>query len=209
MRERGPTLIAVVLLCALVVGTWWAADYAQRAIPIDPPARVTHEPDSWATDFVMIQTDPQGIPRNRLEGVTLRHYPDDDSYEVDDVRAVGQQPEAPVTIATGQLARMDENSTRITINGDAHVKRLPDDQHAPLDVTSQQLVIYPQTDVVETRFPARVVHGNHTMNGIGMRYNNQTQQLKVFAASDVKVSGQDLPSRSSPARNSSAQEAQP
>jgi len=209
MRERGPTLIAVLLLCALVGGTWWAADYAQRAIPIDPPARVTHEPDSWATDFVMIQTDDEGIPRNRLEGVTLRHYPDDDSYEVDNVRAVGQQPDAPVTIATGQLGRMDENSTRITIKGNAHVRRLPDEENAPLDVTSHQLVVYPETDVVETSYPARVVHGNHTMNGIGMRYNNHTQQLKVFAASDVKVSGQDVPSRRKPESNESTQEAQP
>lgn len=197
MRERGPALIAVILLMALVVGTWWAADYAQRAIPIDPPARITHEPDSWAHHFVMIRTDPAGIAVNRLEGETMRHYPDDDSYEIDQVRATGQQPDSPITIGTADLATMDANGTRIVMDGNARVHRLPDAERSALDVTSEQLVLYPDEDVVETDLPARVINGPHVLHGTGMRYDNKTTQLQVFSATDVKISGQDVPKRSS------------
>lgn len=196
MRERRPALIAIALLTLLVAGTWWAADYARRAVPVDPPARVTHEPDSWAQNFVMIRTDPAGMAVNRLEGVTMRHYPDDDSYEVDQVKATGQQADAPVTIGTADLATMDANGTRIVMDGNAHVHRLPDEKRAALDVTSAQLVLYPDDDVVETDLPARVVNGPHVMNGTGMRYDNKTTQLQVFSATDVKISGQEAPSPS-------------
>ena len=74
MNERGPAIMAGLLLLALVAGTWWAADYAQRAIPVDPPARLTHEPDSWARTFVMIQTNNAGMPVNRLEDGTLWNW---------------------------------------------------------------------------------------------------------------------------------------
>lgn len=198
MRERGPTIIATLLLLVLVAGTWWAADYARRAIPIDPPVRVTHEPDSWAHNFVMIQTDDQGIATNRLEGTRLRHYPDDDSYEVDQVKATGQRPDAPRTIGTADMATMNANGTRIVMDGNAHVHRLPDAERAPLDVTSEQLILYPDEDVVETSLPARVVNGHHVMHGTGMHYDNTTRQLQVFAASDVKISGRDAPNAKRP-----------
>lgn len=201
MRERGPALIAVALLTSLVAGTWWAADYARRAVPVDPPARVTHEPDSWAHDFVMIRTDPAGVAVNRLEGETMRHYPDDDSYEVDQVKATGQQPDTPVTIGTADLATMDADGTRIVLDGNAHVHRLPDKDRAALDVRSAQLILYPDDDVVETDLPARVVNGPHVMNGTGMRYDNKTRQLQVFSATDVKISGQETPSRPSRSDN--------
>lgn len=205
MRERAPTLIATLLLAILVAGTWWAADYARRAIPVDPPVRVTHEPDSWAHDFVMIQTGQDGVPTNRLEGTTMRHYPDDDSYEVDQVRATGQQPDSPITIGTANMATMDSNGTRIIMQGDAHVHRLPDAERAALDVTSDQLTLYPDEDIVETDLPARVVNGLHVMHGTGMRYDNKTRQLEVFSATDVKISGKESPG----SRGSNNQKNQP
>ncbi|HLR12242.1 MAG TPA: LPS export ABC transporter periplasmic protein LptC [Burkholderiaceae bacterium] len=191
MNERGPAIMAGLLLLALVAGTWWAADYAQRAIPVDPPARLTHEPDSWARTFVMIQTNNAGMPVNRLEGRFMRHYPDDDSYEVDDARAVNQRADAPITIGSAKLATMNSDSTLIVLTGDAHVHRLADAERAALDVTSNELTLLTDEDIVKTALPARVVHGSHTMEGIGMRYDNRSGKLQVFSASDVKLSGQD------------------
>ncbi|MGB3289850.1 MAG: LPS export ABC transporter periplasmic protein LptC [Burkholderiaceae bacterium] len=207
MKERAPALIAILLLLVLVVGTWWAADYAQRSIPIDPPRRITHEPDSWSSNFVMVRTDPQGVAINRLEGDYMRHYPDDDSYEVTTARAVGQQPGSPVTIGTSKTAIMDQGGERIIMKGDAHVHRMPDADNAALDVKSQQLTLLPNQDVVFTDLPALVVNGKSTMNGKGMRYDNKTRQLQVFSATDVKISGEDSkPGRST---NSGTKEKKP
>jgi lipopolysaccharide export system protein LptC len=191
MKERVPAIIAIFLLTGLVFGTYWAADYAQRSIPVDPPRRITHEPDSWADQFVMIRTDPAGMPINRLEGVLMHHYPDDDSYEITTAKAIGQQPGSPITIGTSKTAIMDQNQTRVIMRGDAHLHRVADKDNAALDVKSEQLTLLPDEDIVFTDLPAVVVNGNSTMNGKGMRYDNKTRKLQVFSASDVKISGQD------------------
>jgi len=191
MKERFPSLIALSLLLLLVAGTWWAADYAQRAIPIDPPRRITHEKDSWARDFVMLRTDPGGNPINRLEGTYVEHFPDDDSYHVTEPRAVGQQIGNPVTIGVAKTAVMEAGGKRIIMNGDAHVKRLPDSKNDALDVRSQQLIIVPDDDVVYTDLPAQVHKGASRMNGTGMHYNNTTRQLRVSASTDVEIAGSE------------------
>lgn len=197
MKERIPALIAMLLLVTLVVGTWLAAEYAQRAIPIDPPRRITHEPDSWARSFVMVRTDEKGVAINRLEGAYMQHYPDDDSYEITEAKAIGQQPDAPITIGTSDTAIMDQNGERIVMKGNAHVHRQASPERSAMEVSSDQLILLPDEDVVYTDLPALVVNGNSTMNGKGMRYDNKTRQLQVFSATDVKISGQDTPPRSS------------
>ena len=191
MKERLPAFIAIALLSILVVGTWWAAGYAQRSVQIDPPPRMTHDPDSWADNFVMVRTDPAGVAANRLEGKTMQHYPDDDSYAITAPRAIGQQPGSPITIGTSETAVMDQNGSRIIMSGNARLHRLPGQDGKVLDVKSAQLTLLPDKDVVFTNLPALVINGNSTMNGKGMHYDNKTRKLQVFSATDVKISGQD------------------
>lgn len=195
MKERLPALVALILLITLVAGTWWAADYAQRAIPIDPPARLTHEMDSWARDFVMLRTDPTGKPINRMEGTYAEHFPDDDSYHVTEPRAVGQQAANPITVGTADTAIMEQGGKRIIMNGSAHVHRQPDAENDALDVRSEQLIIVPEDDVIYTDLPAVIHKGNSRMSGKGMHYNNKTRQLQVSASTDVEIAGSETRGR--------------
>lgn len=191
MKERFPALIALFLLTALVLGTWWAADYAQRAVQVDPPRRITHEMDSWARGFVMLRTDPDGKPINRIEGEYAEHFPDDDSYHVTSPRAIGQQEGNPITVGVSKTAIIEAGGKRIVMNGDAHIHRQPDARNDPLDVRSQQLIILPDEDVVLTDLPAQVLKGNSRMNGTGMHYDNKTRQLRVSSSSDVEIAGSE------------------
>ncbi|ARP84978.1 LPS export ABC transporter periplasmic protein LptC [Bordetella genomosp. 9] len=191
MKERFPSLIALFLLVLLVVGTWWAADYTQRAVPTDPPRRLTHEMDSWSRDFIMVRTDADGKPINRLEGVYGEHYPDDDSYVVTDPRAVGLRPNTPITVATSDTATMYEGGKRIVMNKNAHMHRQADQDTPPLDVRSEQLVLLPDEDLITTDLPALVTRGQSRMNGKGMKYNNKTRQLEVYASTNVEIAPAD------------------
>lgn len=195
MRDRLPSLITIILLIILVIGTWWSAHYTMSTIEIDPPRKLTHEPDAWAHDFVMVRTNPAGEAINRLEGDYLEHYPDDDSYYIVQAIATGIRPDRPVTIGSSDEATMDQDGTRITMQGNAHVHRVPSQDRAALDIYSEVLVIYPDEDVVETDQPAHIIDGRSTMDGIGMHYANDTRQLQVFSASNVKISGQDRQER--------------
>ncbi len=197
MKDRFPSLIALFLLLALVVGTWWAADYTQRAVQNDPPRRFTHEMDSWSRNFTMVRADIDGKPINRLEGDYGEHYPDDDSYVVTMPRAVGLRPGTPVTVATSQTATMYEGGKRIVMQKDAHMHRMADVDTPPLDVRSEKLILLPDDDIMSTDLPAVVLRGQSRMQGVGMKYNNKTTQLEVYAASNVEINHADTQGRSS------------
>jgi lipopolysaccharide export system protein LptC len=68
MKERFAIIVSLVILTFLVMGSWWAAEYSQRAVEIDPPVRLTHERDHWATQIVLLRTDEKGFVIHRLEG---------------------------------------------------------------------------------------------------------------------------------------------
>ena len=194
MKERLPALIAIALLLFLVVGTWWAADYTQRAVSIEAPRRITHEPDAWSSNFVMVRTDENGMAINRMEGEYLEHYPDDDSYEVSQAKAIGQRADSPITIGTSDTAIMDSDGSRIVMRGNAHLHRHAYDDRPALDVNSDELTLLPDEDVVFTDLPAVVVNGKSTMVGTGMRYDNAKRTLQVFSSSDVRISAEDAQS---------------
>jgi len=195
MKERLPALTALALLVSLVALTWWAADYAQRAVPIDPPARLTHEPDAWSQNIVMLRTDPKGLPINRLEGDYMEHYPDDDSYEVTQPRATGLRADSPVTVGSADRAVIDQDGLRITMHGNARLHRVADAGRAALDIYSEQIILLTDQDQAYTDLPAEVQQGRSRMNGTGMRYDNRTRQLVIHAAADVEIAAQDARSR--------------
>lgn len=187
MRERLPAVTALVLLASLVAGTWWAAHYTSSAIDLDPPPRHTHDPDSWAENFVMLRTDEHGIAINRLEGVHMVHYPDDDSYHFTQATAITQHKDNPMTTATSDTAVMDQAGERIQMIGNAYVIRHPDTKGDIFSIRSPHLTVYPDQDLMQTDAPATVINGAHTLQGKGMYYDNTSRQLQVLENSKVTL----------------------
>lgn len=192
MKDRLPALIALFLLIGLVLTTWWAADYAQRAVPIDAPITIRHEPDAWSGKFTMITTNEKGQAINRLTGETLRHYPDDDSYEADKAHLIGMHPNNPRTLASANLATLKDKGDLILLQGNAHIHRFPSEENSALDVRSEELTVLPKEDIVKTDKAADVQQGNSRMKGTGMIYNNETRRLEVFNNSNVRISPDDI-----------------
>lgn len=188
MRERLTSSVALGLLLALVVGTWWAADYAQRAIPIDPPRRLTHEMDAFIDRFVMVRIDEQGFAEARLEGPRAVHYPDDDSYEIVTPRAVSQRPDRSVTVATARMAVMDQSGDRIRLVGNVRLDRHNDDDSPDLRIETPELTLLTEHDIAFTDEPALITRADGSrMSGVGMHYNNQSRVLRVHADSHVTI----------------------
>ena len=187
MKERFAIIVSLVILTALVAGTWWATDYSQRAVEIDPPVRLTHERDHWAKKIVLVRTDEKGLVIQRLEADLMEHFPDDKSYDVIRPRAFGLKADNPTTIATSRTATVYDEGDRIVMKGDAVLLRLGDAERQPLNFRSDEVTILVEQDVAFTDLPAVATVGRSRMSGIGMRYSNATQQLDVFKSTDVEV----------------------
>lgn len=189
MKDRLPTVASTIILLALVVGTWIAAEHTKQAVELEATAKKTHEPDSWATNMVTVRTDEKGTPVSRLVGDYMEHFPDDDSYDITAPRAVNVPIESPVTQATALNATVFDQGNRIILKGDAVIRRLPDDNDRdPLTVKSEQITILVKEDVAFTDLPAVANDGRTRLSGTGMHYDNQTGELRVQRSTDVEIS---------------------
>jgi len=194
MKERFAIIVSLVILTSLVMGTWWATDYSQRAVDIDPPVRFTHERDNWAKKVVLVRTNEQGQAIHRLEGDLMEHFPDDKSYDVIRPRAFALKADNPLTVATSRTATVYDEGDRIVLKGDAVLLRLGDATHQPLNFRSDEVTMLISKDLAYTDLPAVATVGRSRMSGTGMRYNNASQQLDVFKSTDVEVAPKDTSS---------------
>ena len=199
MKERFALIVSFVILTSLVMGTWWAADYSQRAVDIDPPVRLTHERDNWAKQIVLVRTNEHGVVIHRLEGDLMEHFPDDKSYDVVRPRAFALQSDNPLTIATSRTATVYDEGDRIVMKGDAIVLRLGDTERQPLNFRTEVVTMLIKEDLAYTDLPAIATSGRSRMSGTGMRYNNATQQLDVFKSTDVEIAPKDKTENTEPA----------
>lgn len=194
MKDRLPALIALFMLLALVGITWWAADYAERIFSVEPELEDSHDPDAWSGAFTMLQSDENGVPVTRLDGAKLRHYPHNGSYEIDQPELISQRPDSPRVIASSDIAYAYNNITLVHMVGNAHAHRFETPDNSALDITSEKLIVHPEEDMLETDQPAVVIQGDSRLVGDGMKYNNNTRKLDVYANSGVRIAPKDMPS---------------
>jgi len=191
MKEKFSIFFTFAILIILVMGTWWAAEYAERAVEIDPPSKNTHEMDNWAVNPVILRTNMLGQVITRLEGDRMEHFPDDDSYDVDAPRAFSLRPENPLTVGTAKAATIYDEGDRIIMKGDAVLLRLGDANHQPLNFRSDIITILVKEDISYTDLPGIAINGRSRLNGIGMLYNNATREIDVFKSSDMDIAPKD------------------
>lgn len=200
MKDRLATGVSILLLILLVAGTWWAASVAERAITQDPPRRLTHEIDTYINQFVLIQSDEAGVPRTRIEGDRLVHYPDDDSSEVTRFQGYTESHGNPPTQVRAEEARMDQDGARITLSGDVHFQRQATASRPALTITSPHMTLFPDTEVATTDAHATIIQGNSRIQGQGMTYNNVTRELQIDRRSQVVIPPRAAAAPSSPTR---------
>lgn len=187
MKDRFSTGITALILTVLVAGTWWASDYAQRAIDLDPPAKNTHEPDTWAKNIVLLRSNELGVTVSRLEGDYIEHFPDNESYEIQVPRAFHINSDSPMTLATSKTALLFDDGNRIIMKGNAVLTRLGDTDNAPLTFSSEILTLLVDQDLAHTDLPAVAINGRSKLSGVGMTYNNKTRQLNVLNSTNVDI----------------------
>lgn len=73
------------------------------------------------------------------------------------------------------------------MRGDAVLLRLGDTDRQPLNFRSEELTMLVNEDLAFTELPAVATSGRSRMSGVGMRFNNATQQLDVFKSTDVDI----------------------
>jgi len=188
--------LPILLMALLALGTWWLVKNTPHADAGKTAAPLRHDPDYTMHQFTVRRFTPDGRLRVQIEGDTLRHYPDTDTIEIDNVRLHDYAPDNSETIATARRAISNGDVTEVQLLGGAHVVR-EQPNASPIEFRGEFLQAFLNTEALRSHLPVLITQDGTELQGDSFEYDNLDRlvQLKgrvraVFPPQGTKRSGQ-------------------
>lgn len=193
--DRVTIYLPVILTALLALGTYWLVRNAPKLLEPSVKEAPTHDPDYFMRDFVVKNFLPSGSLRSELFGKEGRHYPDNDTMEVDQVRMRAISPEGLVTQATANRGLSNGDGSEIQLFGNAVVVREAatgaGGRPVPrLEFRGEFLHAYLDTERVTSNKPVTLIRGTDRFTADTLDYDN----LSGVANLQGRVRGQLMPS---------------
>ncbi len=175
--DRVSIYLPVILMGLLALGTYWLL----RSTPMpglpQPDKPVVHDTDYFMRKFSLKTFGPDGRLRTELQGQEIRHFPDTDTLEIDQVYLRSYDDEGRLTIATGDRGLSNGDGSEVQLIGNAVVVREatvgPDGKVDPkMELRSDFLYAIMNTEHIKTHKPVRIQRGDDHFTGDSMDYDN-------------------------------------
>jgi lipopolysaccharide export system protein LptC len=167
------------MMAVLASGTWWLV---RNAPGVDVPREVAplrHEADYTMTRFVVQRFGSDGALRTEIEGERLRHFPDDNTLEIEQarIRAIGS--DGVVTVANARKALANGDGSEVQLLGDAHVVRPAHGKEEQIEFRSEFLHAFRNVEQLRSHLPVVVTQGQSVVRAEGMEYDNLARVVEL------------------------------
>ena len=171
--------LPLLMMAVLAAGTWWLVRNAPGVEAPRPVAPPRHEADYVMTSFVVQRFGNDGALRTQIEGERLRHFPDNDTLEIDDprIRAIGN--DGVVTLANARKALANGDGSELQLLGDAHVVRPAHGKEEQVEFRSEFLQAFRNVERLRSHLPVVVTQGRSVVRAGGMEYDNLTRVVDL------------------------------
>jgi len=170
--------LPLLLMGVLALGTWWLVKNTPLADDPRAMAPLRHEPDYEMRKFALQRFNPQGQLRAQVEGDVLRHYPDTDTVEIDNVRLRAVGTDGRVTHGTARRAIANGDASEVQLIGQAEIIREGADGAPPINFRSEFLQAFLDTERVRSHLPVTVVQGGTEMRADSMEYSHLDREIR-------------------------------
>ena len=208
---RAAITFPLALLILLALLTFWINRTVQPPLPkLDGSSR--HDPDYIMSNFVTTQTDINGDLRYKLAAVEMRHFPDDDTTELQRPRYTQFAIGKPYTEVQGMRGIVSTNGEEVKLFDNVKVTRQAFAEKGEMTVETDYLNIRPNEELVTTDRPVIIRQAPKTViYATGMVYEKKQKTMtllhKVRAHYERPViAGNAVPAKTS--RKTSAAEKQ-
>ena len=173
--------LPLLLMALLAAGTWWLVKNTPLLdLPGDRPA-LRHVPDYVMDKFELQRIGADGRLHVQVSGTQLRHYPDTDTVEIDQVRVRAAAPDGTMAIAEAKRALSNGDGSDMQLMGDVHLRRMAPnagDVDTPLlDVRGEFLQALSNTEILRSHLPVTIRQGGATLNAQNFEYRHLTGQV--------------------------------
>jgi lipopolysaccharide export system protein LptC len=176
LRNALSAYLPLLLMAALAASTWWLVKHTPKPPEAAVAAAPGSDPDYTMSDFAVVRFDTDGRVALRIEGREMRHYPDTDRLEVDDVRIHAIGPDGRRTEASARKALANGDGSEVQLLGGAQVASRLEGQQA-LEVSGEFLHAFVNFERLRSHLPVLVRHGDSLAHAGGLDYDNLTRQL--------------------------------
>lgn len=180
ISTRAAMTFPLALLIFLALLTFWINRTVQPPVPkADGSSR--HDPDYIMTNFVTTQTYANGELRYKLAATEMRHFPDDDSTELQRPRYTQFAVGKPYTQVEGTRGYVSSNGEEVKLLDNVKVTRQAFAGKGEMTVETDYLNIRPNEDLVTTESPVVIRQAPKTViYATGMIYEKQKQTVTLL-----------------------------
>jgi lipopolysaccharide export system protein LptC len=185
--------LPLLLMALLASGTWWLVKNTPLLGDPGEPAPLRHVPDYRMANFEIQRIGADGRLNVQIAGAELRHYPDTDTVEIDQVRVRAVAPDGSLAIAVAKRAISNGDGTDLQLLGDVRLRRLApgsgENATALMEVRGEFLQALSNSEILRSHLPVTIRQGNTTLNTSNFEYRHLTGRLSFTG----KVQGQIAP----------------
>lgn len=186
--ERISAVLSLGLLAALALAAWLLTELALRPV-WDTSYRSSSKMNAQVMGAEITQTDKAGQSRFHIEAPTLSLF-DDGSAEIDAPAMLALRPNAPPVRARASKAIVSADQNEILLRGQALILRDAYGKESEIRIATDWVRFNLDAQTADTTAPVRVNQGNILLTGVGMKFNQKTEQIQVLAQSQMVLPGQ-------------------
>lgn len=182
--DRVSIYLPVILMGVMALGTYWLARNTPSFGEPAAQAPKTHDPDYFMRGFSVKSFGPDGRLKSEVYGTEARHYPDNDTLEIDHPRIRAFNKDGLLTVATADRALSNADGTEVQLIGNAVVTRQPGraaDGHATqrFEIRGEFLHAFMETERVKSHKPVRILRGNDEFTADSLDYDNLDRVVEL------------------------------
>ena len=179
MVMRSAILYPIVLLSILAAITAWVNHVVQPPKPkSDGSSR--HDPDYIMSNFVTTQTDINGELHYKLASIEMKHFPDNDTTELQRPRFTQFTTNKPYTQAQSLRGYVSSNGEQVQLAGNVKLTRQAFADKGELTLETDYLNILPNKDLAHTDSPVVIRQAPKTViYATGLLYEKNIQTITL------------------------------
>ena len=175
--ERTAIYIPVVLMGVLALGTYWLVRNTPTSLAPEGQRVIGVEPDYYMRRFGIKTFDDAGQLKSDVSGAEVRHYPNNDTLEIDQALIRSYSIKGRLTTSTGDRALTNGDGSEVQLIGNAHVVREAavdtDGQEIPrLEFRGEFLHVFVNDERVKSHLPVVITRGSDRFAGDTFAYDN-------------------------------------
>ena len=180
IRTRSAIVYPIALLSILVIMTAWINHVVQPTKPkLDGSSR--HDPDYIMSNFVTTQTDINGDLRYKLASVEMKHFPDDDTTNLQQPRYIQFSANKPYTQVQALRGHVSSNGDQVQLIDNVKITRQAFAEKGEMTIETNYLNVLPNEDLARTDSPVIIRQAPKTIiYATGMTYEKKNHTVTLL-----------------------------